>query len=81
MIFRKHGESIHDYYYISGIIGHPYDSKTRLAVHKQSGLERAIKEIPKDQIPHLDESFYARVKHLGTLDHPNISKYLEFYED
>jgi hypothetical protein len=34
MIIRKPGESVHDYYYISGIIGNPYDSKARLGVHR-----------------------------------------------
>jgi hypothetical protein len=50
MIVHKSGESVLDHYYISGIIGNPYDSKARLAVHKISGLERAIKEVPKATI-------------------------------
>ena len=47
MVFRKNGESPHDHYYISGMVGHPFDSKARLAVHKQTGVERTIKEVPK----------------------------------
>jgi hypothetical protein len=47
MIIHKPGVSIHDYYYISGIIGNPYDSKARLGINRQSGVERAIKEVPK----------------------------------
>jgi len=50
MIVHKSGESVLDHYYISGIIGNPYDSKARLSVHKISGLERAIKEVPKATI-------------------------------
>ena len=55
MIINKHGENVLDHYYITGIIGNPYDSKARLAVHKVTGIERAIKEVPKASITDINE--------------------------
>ena len=80
MIHHKHGENILDHYYITGIIGNPYDSKARLAVHKVTGIERAIKEVPKSSIPDIHE-YIKKLSLIGALDHPNICKYLELFED
>jgi hypothetical protein len=80
MIVHKHGESVLDHYYITGIIGNPYDSKARLGLHKVTGLERAIKEVSKASIADLVD-FLKKVKIVGSLDHPNICKYLELFED
>ncbi len=80
MIINKHGESILDHYYITGIIGNPYDSKARLGLHKVTGIERAIKEVPKASIPDLQE-YIKKLRLIGSLDHPNICKYLELFED
>ena len=80
MIINKHGENVLDHYYITGIIGNPYDSKARLAVHKVTGIERAIKEVPKASItdPH---EYIKKLSLIGGLDHPNICRYLELFED
>jgi calcium-dependent protein kinase len=80
MIVHKHGESVLDHYYITGIIGNPYDSKARLGLHKVTGLERAIKEVSKANISDLAD-FLKKVKIVASLDHPNICKYLELFED
>lgn len=80
MIINKHGENVLDHYYITGIIGNPYDSKARLAVHKVTGIERAIKEVPKASITDLHE-YIKKLSLIGGLDHPNICRYLELFED
>ena len=80
MIVHKSGESVLDHYYISGIIGNPYDSKARLSVHKISGLERAIKEVPKATIQDIGD-YLKKVKIISQLEHPNICKYIELFED
>jgi calcium-dependent protein kinase len=80
MMIHKHGENVLDHYYITGIIGNPYDSKARLAVNKVSGIERAIKEVPKSTIPDIHE-YIKKLSLIGALDHPNICKYLELFED
>ena len=61
MIVQKHGENVLDHYYITGIIGNPYDSKARLAINKKTGLERAIKEVSKAGIADLGD-FLKKVK-------------------
>ena len=76
MVVRKSNENIHDHYYISGIIGNPFDSKARLGVHKQTDLERAVKEVSKATIRDLGD-FLKKLKLISTLDHPNICRYLE----
>lgn len=70
---------IHDYYTINGVIGDVYDSKARLATHKQSGLERAIKIVEKSSIENVEE-YLKQVQMVSTLDHPNIVKYFEYFE-
>lgn len=80
MVINKYGENVLDHYYITGIIGNPYDSKARLAVHKVTGIERAIKEVPKASIPDIHD-YIKKLSMIGSLDHPNICKYLELFED
>lgn len=70
---------IHDHYSINGVIGDVYDSKARLATHKQSGLERAIKIVEKSNIENVEE-YLKQVQMVSTLDHPNIVKYFEYFE-
>lgn len=72
-------ENIHDHYYITGIIGDVYDSKARLGVHKITNMERAIKEVSKSSIADLKD-YYKKIELVRQLDHPNIVKYLEYFE-
>ncbi len=50
---KKMDGYIHDTYTITGVIGDVYDSKARLAVHKQSGVERAVKIVEKSKIENI----------------------------
>ena len=47
MIINKHGENVLDHYYITGIIGNPYDSKARLAVHKVLASREQSRRCPR----------------------------------
>ena len=52
--------------------------------HKESGAERAVKIFRKDLIPQdqLESgSFFQEIEILRSLDHPNIVKVFEFFED
>lgn len=80
MLLHKHGDNPLDHYYITGIIGNPYDSKARLAVHKVSGFERAIKEVSKAAVTDIND-YLKKIKIVAGLDHPNLCKYLELFED
>lgn len=75
----KQNENIHDNYEITGIIGDVWDSKARLGVHKITKIERAIKEVAKSSIADLNE-YRKKIQLVKDLDHPNIVKYLEYYE-
>src|ERR1035437_5398273 len=48
-VFHK-DRSIAEDYNIMGIIEDPADSKARLGVHNKTGVERAIKMVPKENI-------------------------------
>lgn len=74
MVVHKPPQSVHDFYYISGIIGNPYDSKARLGVHKLTGLEKAIKEVSKSTITDLSD-YLKKLRMVSNLDHPNICRY------
>lgn len=50
------------------------------AIHRVTGNERAIKVIPKEKIKNM-ERFKTEVKILQTLDHPNVIKLYEYFED
>jgi calcium-dependent protein kinase len=62
------------------MIGDPYESKARFAIHRQTGAERVIKEVPKAQVLDLGD-FIKKVRLIGSLDHPNVCRYIELFED
>ena len=56
----------------------------RLAVHRTTGQNRAIKSINKEKIPQdlqTSPKFYSEIDILMNSDHPNIVRLYEFYED
>ncbi len=54
----------------------------RLFKDRESGLKYAIKTIKKDYInKYMIESLLREIEILSSLDHPNIVKYFEIYED
>lgn len=59
---------------------HGFYSKARIGIHKKTGIERAIMQRNKSEYPNLD-TFVKRIEFMNTLDHPNIVRYLEAYED
>ena len=50
------------------------------ATHNDSGQRRAIKVIARSKIKNWDR-FQTEVKILQTLDHPNVIKLYEYFED
>lgn len=56
----------------------------RIAVHKATGQERAIKTLKKSSITASQKQkskFFSEVDILRSIDHPNIVRLYEFYED
>ncbi len=52
----------------------------QLARHKITRQERAVKTIPRSKIKNF-ERFRTEVRILQTLDHPNVIKLYEYFED
>ena len=64
-------------------IGEGYHGFVRVATHKLSGQKRAIKSIEKSRFPEAEyrDMFLNEINILKKMDHPNIVKLFEFYED
>ena len=62
------------------MVGDTAYSKARNAVHKKTGIERAVKVIPKSKIqnPADMEKNFANLK---ALNHPNLCRVFELYQD
>ena len=76
--------NIKDDYIIGPMLGTGAFGSVYTAVHKLSGQERAIKTLSKVSV-NLDKTrkskFFAEVDILRSIDHPNILRLFEFYED
>lgn len=76
--------TVRDDYYMGQKLGEGSYGYVRLATHKTSNQKRAIKTVKKETITKdLKEraKFMAEIDILKRLDHPNILKLYEFYED
>ncbi len=52
------------------------------AIHLKTGLQRAVKTVSKSRLKATDQRFLeTEVENLKKLDHPNILKVYEFYQD
>ena len=51
-----------------------------LCQHRETKQERAVKKVPKKKIKNMDR-FKQEITILQTLDHPNVLKLFEYFED
>lgn len=83
--FVLHKQSnIQEDYELGPILGAGAFGSVRIAVQKSTGLDRAIKTIKKDKIakdPQSKLSFFHEIEILKELDHPNVLRIYEYYED
>ncbi|CAD8176142.1 unnamed protein product [Paramecium octaurelia] len=74
--------SISSFYKIEKSLGQGAFGDVRLVIHKSSGFKRAMKQIRKDKIIKEDEeNMLSEVNTLKELDHPNIVKLHELFQD
>lgn len=71
---------LEDEYEIGDKLGSGSYGIVKSCLHKTTGQERAVKIIEKKKIKNMAQ-FRTEVKILQTLDHPNIIKMFEFFED
>ncbi|OMJ80260.1 hypothetical protein SteCoe_19518 [Stentor coeruleus] len=81
-VIKNSGQLVQNYTQ-SVKIGQGPHSYVRVATHNASGLKRAIKSIDKSSFDNEDNksNFLNEVRVLSIMDHPNIIKLYEFYED
>ena len=84
LFFRRNSKSLSSSYNLSRKIGEGNYGFVRLAIHKSTGEERAIKSIEKSKLSRnsiAQFKFFNEIDILKKLDHPNIIKIYEFFED
>jgi len=75
-------KNVRDVYRIGQEIGSGTYAKVRLCIHKSTGVQRALKIIPKNRFnPDQDEILRNEVKIHSSLDHPHIIKMHEYFKD
>jgi len=78
----QHAGKLRDHYRIGKMLGSGAFGEVRVCVHRESGAQRAVKVLRKS---HMDEDekrmFFNEINILKDLDHPNILKMYEFFED
>lgn len=73
---------LRDYYRIGKVLGTGAFGEVRMCVHRESGAQRAVKVLRKS---HMDDDekrmLFNEINILKEIDHPNIIKMYEFFED
>jgi len=74
--------NLRDFYRIGKMLGSGAFGEVRMCVHRETGAQRAVKVLRKS---HMDEDekrmLFNEINILRELDHPNIVKMYEFFED
>jgi len=81
LVGERSGSIYNDYTVINPAIGRGAYGEVKKAIHRVTGLVRAVKIISKSSSPLELKKLKHEVDILKRLDHPNIIKVLEFYQD
>ena len=80
-MIRKNESKIEDVYKISKkALGTGAYGVVSLCVHRETKQERAVKKVAKKKIKNMDR-FKQEILILQQLDHPNVLKLYEYFED
>ena len=82
MFFSIKTTPLLDDYEVKKMLGEGSFGQVKLMVHRKTKMERAVKIIKKHKVrPEEKEQMMMEVSILKTLDHPNIIKIFDMYED
>lgn len=82
IFFSTKTTAIEDEYEMKQILGEGSFGQVKLVVHKKTKMERAVKIIKKNEVKKEDKKqMMMEVAILKSLDHPNIIKIFDMYED
>lgn len=82
MFFSIKTTPLLDDYDVKQMLGEGSFGQVKLMVHRKTKMERAVKIIKKHKVrPEEKEQMMMEVSILKTLDHPNIIKIFDMYED
>ena len=77
---RSQNHAFRDYYKVGGLVGSGGFGKVYSCIHKASGHERAVKVVPKSDSK-ANKSVRKEFEFLAQLDHPNLCRAYELFED
>ena len=78
----KRTSDIHQYYQLGSLLGEGGFGACYATQHRQTGVERACKILPKSTTDlEANREAHAEFQMMAVLDHPNIAKVYELYED
>jgi len=82
MFIGKQEGKLRDYYRIGKVLGQGAFGEVRMCIHRESSAQRAVKVLRKS---HMDDDekrmLFNEINILKEIDHPNIVKMYEFFED
>ena len=80
--YLKHTDNIKDHYNLHETIGEGALSRVRRATHKLSKVIRAVKVVRKEDLEFGErKKLLDEIEMLKELDHPNIGRVIEMFED
>jgi calcium-dependent protein kinase len=78
----KNEGKFRDHYLIGKVLGKGALSEVRLCIHKNSNVKRAVKVLRKSKLNQNERKMlFNEINILKELDHPNIVRMYEFFED
>lgn len=73
---------LRDFYRIGKVLGTGAFGEVRMCVHRESGAQRAVKVLRKSNMDESEKAIlFNEINVLKGIDHPNIIKMYEFFED
>lgn len=82
MFVQKSAGTLRDTYKIGKVLGEGAFGEVRLCTHRETKEKRAVKVLKKESMDQAElNSMLNEINTLRSLDHPNIVKIFEYFED